>query len=124
MTRSVSHVLLRTAIVAGALACAACSSLPDQYCQKAADCDELLDPVGNSDDSVGVCAIMQQTELDAYRANSEDECFDLATAKEEYMACVVEEGCDGFNIFFEDECRSEWNGYAEAADDARGRCDE
>lgn len=115
---------LRAAVVGTALICAACSSLPDQYCQVAADCDEPLDPVGNSDDSVAVCAIMQQTELDAYRTNSESECQDLAEAKEEYMACVVEEGCDGFNFFFEDECRSEWNNYAEAADDARGDCDE
>ncbi len=127
MTRSLAPSALghglRAAVTGMVLACAACSTLPDQYCQTAADCDELLDPVGNSDDSVAVCSVIQQTTLESLRANREDVCQDLADAYEEFMACAVEEECDAWD-FTENACRSEFNRYAETADDAGGRCDE
>jgi hypothetical protein len=127
MTRSVTKLSmgpgLRAVVVGVVLACAGCPSLAEQYCQTAGECDELLDPVGNSDDSVAVCAVLQQTTLDAYRANSESICQDLADAYEEWMRCAVEEGCDAWD-FTSDDCRSEFNDYAETADDAGGRCEE
>ncbi len=127
MTRLVETVLrgwgLRAAVVAAAVACVACPSLPDAYCQTAAECDELLDPVGPDDDSAAVCSVIQQTTIDVLRANSEDVCQELADAYEEYMRCAVEEGCDAWD-FTSDDCRSEFNNYAEAADDASGRCQE
>jgi hypothetical protein len=111
------------AVACAALVATACPSLPQAYCEQAAECDSLLDPVGESDDSVAVCAINQQTSLDVYRANSEEDCLDVAEKQEEYMACAVEEGCDAFDPF-DDACSDEFVAWARASDDAGGKCNE
>lgn len=104
-----------------------CPSLPQQYCAVAGECDEqlaVLDPVpGNSDDSVTVCAVNQETTQSIYRANSEEICQKIADARERWMLCVLEEGCDAFDPR-ENECKDEFNDILELAGDAGDRCEE
>lgn len=123
-------LLLRAGCIA--LACtfpgllAGCPSLPEAYCQTMADCDDadgIFDSVGESSDSVGVCVVNQQTNLDALRANEEDVCVELALATEAYMACAVEEGCDAFRPF-EQECSGEREDFFELIQEAGNRCNE
>lgn len=117
------------ALVAATLALVGCNQLATQYCDLGAECDEglsgvIYDPVlGNSDDSAAVCAVNQQTFLNALRANSEDVCHEAAAAYERWMACAIEEGCDAFRID-EPECKDERDDYADLIDDANNRCNE
>lgn len=77
------------------------------YCAAAADCSDfeaiLLDPVGESNDSIEVCVVNSEGLLRALRANEEDGCFQEAAATELYFACVADtfakdekDACDGF----------------------------
>lgn len=116
--RLTSSLLGPLALVAITLSLAGCNLLPQQFCELGLECDEglaglLYDPVlGNSDDSAAVCAVNQETNLNAWRANREEHCHKVADAWEEWMACTVEEGCDAFRID-ERECRRERERYDE-----------
>lgn len=122
--RSLAALLL----AASGLALSACSSLPAQYCTLGGECDDrfaFLDPVpGSSADSVDVCIVNQDTLLASLRANREEVCHEMAAAWEAWMLCVVEEDtCDSFQIL-EDDCKDEFQDYAELADEAGNRCNE
>jgi|GEM_PF-1849672 len=111
---------------AAALSSMACSSTSAQYCEVAAECDEgglSFDPVGSSDDSAAVCTAENETTIDALNANSEEECKELARLLQAYQACVVEEGCDAFDLL-EPECKDEFEDYFDAAGDVQNRCNE
>lgn len=105
-----------------------CTNLPQAYCEVGGDCDDptglFFDPVlGSSSDSVGVCAVNVSTELSAYRANSEDICREVADAREAYLACVIEEGCDAFRLE-EPECKDEYEDWQDLLSEAQNRCNE
>lgn len=112
----------------GAIAWAGCSNLPQEYCAVGGECDDLtglfLDPVpGSSSDSVDVCAVNVETQLAAWRANSESICSQAADAYEAYLACAIEEGCDAFKIA-EPDCKDEYDDWQDLISDAQNRCNE
>ena len=116
-------------LVLCACALSGCNALSSSYCELGAECDDgfeaiFLDPVpGESDDSAAVCAVNQQTLLNALRANREDVCHEAAAAWEAWMACAIEEECDAFRIG-EPECKDELEDYTDALDEAGNRCNE
>ena len=124
---------LATSLLAAA-GCGGGSPLTSQYCAVAASCDEEfqlipiigeeipVDGVGNSDDSVGVCNAEVNGYISALRANSEEECEELASAYEDFMACAIEE--DSCDAWTDDDCDNEREDIQRAWDDAGGRCSE
>jgi hypothetical protein len=112
---------------------AACSPIRT-YCEAAAECDDLearlLDPVGESNDSVNVCVADQEGAVRVLRANEEEGCQEQADALLAYYACVADayvqdpgDACDGF-IFSSDRnpCFSELDDVLDAAGDNGDDC--
>lgn len=94
------------ALLVAAAVITACSPIAG-YCQAAAECDDfeaiLLDPVGESNDSVNVCIAATEGSQRALRANEEEGCYEEANLREAYFACVADvfakdrdDACDGF----------------------------
>ena len=113
-----------TALLLTALS--ACSSLEEQYCAVAAQCDDpalLLDPVGSSEDSEAVCVVTQRTAVEILAANSDDICKERLQAERDWMACVVEEGCDAFDAT-RPACSDVFLARVELAGESRNRCNE
>lgn len=112
---------------------AACNPIRG-YCEAAAECDDfeavLLDPVGESNDSVNVCVAQTEGSQRALRANEEPGCFEEADARDAYFACVADtfardesDACDGF-ILSDDRnpCFSELDDAIDAANDNDDDC--
>ena len=120
---------LIAAIVVAATSVAGCTSQKSQaFCQIAGEeCDEEIfgipvDGVGNSDDSVAVCAKQVDTYLASLRANQEEVCQDLAAAYEEFMDCAIEEGnCDAWT---DNDCDNERDDVNDLLQDADNKCNE
>ncbi len=117
-------------LTCGALWLAACSTSGQSYCQLAAECDEDLpffgipiDGVGNSDDSVAVCAADTDGYLGSLRQNQEQVCHDLANAYDAWIACIAAEDAD-CDAWYDDECEREREDIQELRDDADNRCNE
>lgn len=127
MTSSARRFSIRAAVLSAAFfVVSGCTTSERLYCEKAAECDDqfgLLDPVGNSSDSVDVCQVNQETFLAALRANSEEICQQRAEAEIAWMNCVAEEGCDSFNLL-EEECKDEYERRLELSSESGNRCNE
>jgi hypothetical protein len=128
MRRATISSLLPAAALAALSLLTGCNPTVQAYCDLAADCDDfeglLLDPIqGESDDNAAVCAVNQQTLLDALRANRESVCAELAVAYELWYQCAVEEGCAAFKLT-ENECNNELEDIRDLQDEAGNRCNE
>lgn len=126
MFHSTFRPALLLIVVATAAFTSACSSPARQFCEIAGECDEgfaLWDPVGGSDDSVEVCVSDTQTTLDIFNANSEEECRELAVLLTEYHNCVIEYGCEAFEVL-EAECNNERSDFFEKYGETQNRCNE
>jgi hypothetical protein len=102
-------------------------SIEREFCTLGLECTDpeqlALDPVpGQSEDSLEVCVVLQETSQAALRANSEPECSELADARDEFMACAVEEGCDALGN--EGPCAEEQTRFTRLAGEAQNRCSE
>ncbi|MDP2346056.1 MAG: hypothetical protein Q8O67_34280 [Deltaproteobacteria bacterium] len=96
------------------------------FCEASADCDaeifgQAIDAAGDADDDVAVCTALQDGQTAALRANEEEECQDVASAREAYFACVASEfdgdnGCDAVS----EDCDDELDDLAEAQEDVSG----
>ena len=97
------------------------------FCEASADCDaeifgQAIDAAGDADDDVAVCVAIQDGQTAALRANDEDECKEVANAREAYFACVASEfggGTDGCDAVSED-CDNELDDLQEALQDING----
>lgn len=121
-----------TALALGTLLSSACGSfLSRPYCDQAASCDNDpgflllvgLTGSGDAEDSPGVCAAKIDTVIASLRTNDEQVCQDIAIATEALMQCVIDEGCDGFDIF-SNPCQDELDRVSELRNDAGGLCNE
>lgn len=121
-----------TALALGTLLSSACGSLLSRpYCEEAADCDNDpgflllagLTGSGADDDSPGVCAAKIDTVIASLRTNDERVCQDIAIATEELMQCVIDEGCNGFDIF-SNPCQDELERVTDLRNDAGDLCNE
>ncbi|HEY4220981.1 MAG TPA: hypothetical protein VGO62_06555 [Myxococcota bacterium] len=133
MTRHLSLLPL----AAGLLGLAACSSPIAGYCQAAAECNkfdinfEVLDTVGDDDDSERVCEADQNGQLAALRANTEDKCHVEADDWEKFTACVADKfnadhgsACDLMTVGSDNPCHGELNNWLDSVNDAGDRCSE
>ena len=94
-------------------------SLEHAVCAKQAEC--AADPPGEEFEKI--CRISYAGHLDALRANTEQECLDLADALEALDSCRVELDCDAFNQgAASDACQAEEQTYADAVAAAAGEC--
>ncbi len=106
-----------------------CTSPAQGFCNASADCNATFadfipipDAAGDADDSAAVCAALQQGQLNAYRANTEPSCQEVANTMEAYFACIGAafakdpDGCD----VIEDECTDERDDWQDAVDDVDG----
>lgn len=92
-----------------------CPSVPASFCAKADECAE--DPPG--DDFPAICTVQVQGDLDALRANDEEECHEVAEAKEILMACLTNLTCGDLNdVDYGGECEDERDDYLDAFSDA------
>ena len=90
MNRNVTAALCACALAASsALAC----TVSDAVCAKEKEC--AADPPG--EDFERVCAIRHKGQLDALRANKEQECAELANAKERLDACRASLDCNDYD---------------------------
>ena len=94
-------------------------SLERAVCAKQAEC--AADPPG--DEFEEICRISYAGHLDALRANTEQECLDLADALEALDSCRVELDCEAFNQgAASGACQAEEQAYANAVTAAAGEC--
>ena len=97
------------------------------FCEASADCDreffgQAIDAAGDADDDVAVCVAVQDGQTAALRANEEEECQEVANAREAYFACVASEfasGTDGCDAV-EEDCDNELDDLREAQQDVSG----
>ena len=92
-------------------------------CERSREC--LSDPPG--DDYVAVCQARYDGQVNAYRANKEEECHVLADAKLAFDACRAQlDDCDDFNESddreYNGECEDEHDNYFDALEDAEQEC--
>lgn len=97
--------------------------LSQSYCQRAAECAD--DPPGQ--DFERICQARYDGTLNALRANKEDECHELARAKEAFDACSVQlDDCREFNRAgsrnYDGECEDEHDAYRDALEDVDNEC--
>lgn len=93
------------------------------YCQRFFDCRE--DEQDLDDDYVATCVESDRAFDDVLAANEEEDCSDLRAAKNAYYACMAGLECKDFNDEIDegpDECESEAEDFAEAAQDASNDC--
>lgn len=126
--------LLLAGLAGLSLSAAGCGGPSSQYCAAASRCDEEVriipiigdlipvDGVGNSDDSVGVCAAEIDGYLAGLRANSEEVCQELADAYVAFMDCAIQE--DSCDAWTDSECQDEREEIFDLWQDADNRCDE
>lgn len=116
MMRTIAAMSRRLGVVAVVLgALVGCGGSGPAVCAKYAEC--APDPPGA--DFQSICESRYRGEINALRANDEQECRDLADAKEAFDACRATMDCNDFNDGdYDPECEDEFDHYAEAFDDA------
>ncbi len=118
-----STLFLAGGALLGTFALSGCT--PAQaVCERARECQP--DPPG--EDFVAICQTRYDGQLNAYRANKEEECHVLADAKLALDACRAQiDDCDDFNDSDErgydgNECEQEHDDYFDAFDDVEQEC--
>jgi hypothetical protein len=107
-------LLAAVALSWGMLGCSAQAA-----CEKQKEC--ASDPPG--EDFVRICQITYDGQINALRANKEDECHDLANAKLAYDACTSQLDCDDYReADHNGECEDERDDYFDAFQDAETEC--
>ncbi|MCP4503094.1 MAG: hypothetical protein GY822_24420 [Deltaproteobacteria bacterium] len=88
-------------------------------CERKKEC--ASDPPG--EDFVQICTISNDGRLRSLRANSEEECQELADAKVAFDACRAALECTDFNEGdLNDRCEDELDDYQDALGDADNEC--
>ncbi len=105
-----------------------CSSSAGGYCAAHADCEReffgviIPDEAGNENDDIAVCTANKQGQLNALRANEEDECHFYADALDIYFGCIASEFAnddDGCKVL-DGECDDELDDVNDALKDIDG----
>ena len=88
----------------------------ESFCAKRQECDDDLE-----DDSQAVCVEAYKTNIDALRANGEDECQRLADAQLAFDACLIQLDCNDIDDQddIQDACGDELDDLEDANRDAR-----
>ena len=111
-----AEMILGTALLACVVAASGC--VGNNYCAKRQECNNDLE-----DDSYGVCVESYSGNINALRANKEEECQVLADALLAFDACRASLDCDDFEEGdLGGQCDDELDDYEDAARDAEGEC--